>query len=97
MERLLDIEELSEILGVTKATIYSWTSQNKIPHIKLSRRLLKFRKGEIMEWIKQKSVSADVNCSLRKKENKKRSGASLNIHDDHIEKIIKNAKEQAFK
>ena len=51
MEKLLDIDDVSEMLGVTKATIYSWTSQNKIPHIKLSKRLLKFREREIMAWI----------------------------------------------
>ena len=51
MEKLLDIDDVSEMLGVTKATIYSWTSQNKIPHIKLSKRLLKFREREIMAWV----------------------------------------------
>jgi predicted DNA-binding transcriptional regulator AlpA len=34
MERLLDIDDLSEKLRVKKSTIYSWTSRKRIPHIK---------------------------------------------------------------
>jgi len=85
----LDIDELSEILGVTKATIYSWTSQNKIPHIKLSKRLLKFREGEIREWINMKSIQAEVSPVVRKNNRFKSS-------DDYIERIITNAKEEVL-
>ena len=61
MQRLLNIDELSAILGVTKSTIYAWTSQNKIPHIKLGKKLLKFREDEIMAWIEKCSMDAQTN------------------------------------
>lgn len=93
MEKLLDINELSEILGVTKATIYSWTSQNKIPHIKLSKRLLKFRENEIMEWLSRRSAGAG-QASARKTKSYKRLNVSS--PDDYIERIVHTAKEDAF-
>jgi excisionase family DNA binding protein len=97
MEKLLSVDELSEILGVTKATIYSWTSRNKIPHIKLSKRLLKFRKNDIEAWIARRAVSADTPFLVKEDKKRKRSKTSLNLHDDFIEKIIRNAKDEALR
>lgn len=90
----MNIDELSEILGVTRATIYSWTSQNKIPYIKLSKRLLKFREKEIMDWIAEKSVNADISPVSKKNKNGNCTRPSSNLYDDCIERIIRNAKEK---
>jgi len=89
----LDIDDVSEMLGVTKATIYSWTSQNKIPHIKLSKRLLKFRGTEIMAWIAARSVSTDT-CTPPERDGS--SKMPLDESDDFIERIIRNAKDQVL-
>ncbi len=93
MERLLDIDDVSEMLGVTKATIYSWTSQNKIPHVKLSKRLLKFRELEIMAWIAARSVSMDTCIPPERVIHPKRT---VSDPDDFIERIINTAKEEAL-
>ena len=93
MEKLLDIDDVSEMLGVTKATIYSWTSQNKIPHVKLSKRLLKFRATEIMAWIAARSFSMDTCTPPERIENLK---TDLNGSDDFIERIINTAKKEAL-
>ena len=94
MERLLDIRELSEMLGVTKATIYSWTSQNKIPHVKLSRRLLKFREKEIKDWIAAKTSNVDSTHLSERGKLHSRKTAPRQLGDDYIEGIIRNAKEE---
>ena len=94
MEKLLDIDEVTEILGVTRATIYSWTSRNKIPHIKLSKRLLKFREKELRDWIDQRAINAETE--RKEPERVRRSKPSLSLHDDHIERIIRSAKEEAL-
>ncbi|HET6516383.1 MAG TPA: helix-turn-helix domain-containing protein [Thermodesulfovibrionales bacterium] len=93
----MDICEVSEMLGVTKATIYSWTSQKKIPHVKLSRRLLKFREREIKDWIAEKSVIVDstrLPDKTRRAHTRKTTPRQLG--SDHIEGIIRNAKEEVF-
>lgn len=94
MEKLLDIDEVTEILGVTRATIYSWTSRNKIPHIKLSKRLLKFREKELMDWIDRRAINADAGKEEKTKI--RRTRPSLSLHDDHLERIIRSAKEEAL-
>jgi len=91
MEKLLSIDDLTEMLGVTKATIYSWTSQNKIPHIKLSKRLLKFRENDIIDWISKKSINAE--SSAVDKQNH-RTRHAISPRHDGIERIISNAKEK---
>jgi len=90
----LSIGDLTEILGVTKATIYSWTSQNKIPHIKLSKRLLKFREKEIMDWLSERSINADTSSVDKHGKHNSRTILSSNLENDSIERIIRNAKEE---
>lgn len=93
MERLLNIDNVSKMLGVTKATIYSWTSKNKIPHIKLSKRLLKFREEEIKLWLTAKSVSTNTASPP---EQFRKSDVSLPDSGDFIERIIRKAKEEVL-
>lgn len=94
MEKLLNIDQVAEILGVAKATIYSWTAQKKIPHIKLSGRLLKFREKEIMDWISQRSVGTEPDTGKRTSHYAK---APFRLSDDRIEQIIRNAKEEVLR
>lgn len=53
---LLTVDELSEYLKLSKSHVYTLTSQQKIPHIKLLNKKLLFDKNEINEWLKSKSV-----------------------------------------
>ncbi|NQU74188.1 MAG: helix-turn-helix domain-containing protein [Candidatus Omnitrophica bacterium] len=43
-------QELSEYLGISLQAIYEWTSQKRIPHIKLGR-LVKFDIIEGDRWL----------------------------------------------
>ncbi len=92
MYRLLNIDEVSEMLGVTKATIYSWTSQNKIPHIKLSKRLLKFREDEIMKWVEDKSVHRD----LKNVQGYIKSKRSPGFTNELVKMIVETAKKEVL-
>lgn len=53
--KLLTIEQLSEKLGKPLGTIYQWTSQKKIPYIKLYQSL-RFDEFEIDKWLENKRV-----------------------------------------
>ncbi|MEW5924343.1 MAG: helix-turn-helix domain-containing protein [Candidatus Zixiibacteriota bacterium] len=50
MEKLLTPQEIAEVLGVQPSTIYQWTHQGYIPHIKLGK-LLRFRQSDVLEWL----------------------------------------------
>lgn len=51
---LLNIEEISGYLGVSKQTIYDWVYKKEIPYHKVGR-LLRFDLNEINEWIRRAS------------------------------------------
>jgi excisionase family DNA binding protein len=54
--RYLNINELSEYIGIPKGTLYVWVCQKRIPHVKISN-LLRFDLREIDGWVKVRSVA----------------------------------------
>ncbi|MFH0985548.1 MAG: helix-turn-helix domain-containing protein [Candidatus Omnitrophota bacterium] len=56
-QRLIEIDELSSMLGVSKNTLYDWCAVKKIPHIKLGK-FLRFSAAEIEAWLQAKRVIA---------------------------------------
>lgn len=52
--RLIGIRELSEYLGVSKNTVYSWVYHDKIPYSKVGR-LLRFDLSKIDLWIDEET------------------------------------------
>ncbi len=54
-KRLININELSEYIGLSISTIYSWVSRRRIPFVKCGR-LTKFDLERINEWIKKSGV-----------------------------------------
>lgn len=51
-KRLINIAELSQMIGVSVNTLYSWVSQKKIPYVKMGR-LTKFDLNDIDKWIEE--------------------------------------------
>ena len=51
MERLLTVQELSELIQVSRSTIYEWTHIGYIPHYKFPKGI-RFRLKEIETWLK---------------------------------------------
>ena len=56
MEKLLTIQQVRDILQVSKRTIYDWTHIGYIPHYKLPNGV-RFRKSEIERWLMKKRRS----------------------------------------
>lgn len=54
MEKLLDVEEVAALLGVSRFTIYSWAAKRRLPAIKVGSRLM-FRPSEIQRWVDRRS------------------------------------------
>jgi len=54
MDKLLTVEEIAEYLKLRPSTIYQWTHQGFIPHIKLGNRV-RFRISQIEKWLDSKS------------------------------------------
>jgi excisionase family DNA binding protein len=50
-ERLLTIQEVSELTGLAVGTIYHFVSQRRIPVVRLSKRCIRFRYSDLLDWI----------------------------------------------
>ncbi|MCP4568816.1 MAG: helix-turn-helix domain-containing protein [FCB group bacterium] len=66
MENLLTPQEMTDVLGIAVSTIYQWTHQEYIPHIKIGK-FVRFRKSVVEKW-------------LEKREKKGRLTKGINIH-----------------
>jgi len=57
MGKLLSPSQLAENLSISIETVYAWTSQKKIPYIKIGR-LVRFKKDEVNQWLEGQKVEA---------------------------------------
>jgi excisionase family DNA binding protein len=63
LERWLNLEEISQYLGVSKDTIRAWIKKGTIPGHKVGRQY-KFKASEVDAWIRSgESADADKGCS----------------------------------
>ncbi|WP_146662593.1 helix-turn-helix domain-containing protein [Enhygromyxa salina] len=51
-------DELAELLGVNRKTIYEAAQRGDIPHRRLGRRLI-FERGSVLAWLRQSSVISE--------------------------------------
>lgn len=50
-DRLLAINEVSELTGLTVGTLYHFVSQRRIPVVRLSKRCIRFRLSSLERWL----------------------------------------------
>ena len=55
MNKLLSPQELSAALNISIETVYAWTSQKRIPYIKMGR-LVRFNADEVNKWLERQRV-----------------------------------------
>ena len=58
-KRLLNIKEISEFLGVSVNTVYSWVSHGTIPFVKCGH-LTRFDILKIEQWLSKNSYGGDI-------------------------------------
>ena len=56
MERLSNISEIAEYLGVKVNTIYAWVHTQQIPFYKVGR-FVKFKKQDINIWLEERKIN----------------------------------------
>ncbi len=79
-----NIKTLSNYLQIKASTLYAWTSQNKIPYIKI-HGVIRFRKEEIDAWLDD----------FRKKEPQAIT-ITLNDKKCSIDSLIARAKREVY-
>jgi len=53
--KYLSPQELATMLGVSKLTVYGWTSRQQIPFYRIGR-LVRFRPEEVERWLTERKV-----------------------------------------
>lgn len=51
-EQLLTIQEVSGMTGLAVGTLYHFVSQHRIPVVRLSKRCIRFRYSDLLDWIR---------------------------------------------
>lgn len=51
-------ELAEEETGLCRGTLYSLVHQRRIPHIRVSRRMVRFRRAELRAWLDARTVEA---------------------------------------
>jgi len=63
MERLLTVEELSNMLRVSMSTVYRWVHCDFVPHIKVGG-LVRFNEQSVMKWLRAREQKGRVRFNL---------------------------------
>ena len=50
-DRLLDVNEVAELLQLAPGSVYHFVSQGRLPCVRLSARCLRFRRSDIDAWV----------------------------------------------
>ncbi len=46
--------------GLCRGTLYSLVHERRIPHVRLSRRLVRFRRLDLERWMAERTIAARI-------------------------------------
>lgn len=55
-EAMISYKELSEMIGLPLGTLYCMVHFKRIPHVRLGKRLVRFSRVKIIEWLMTSEV-----------------------------------------
>lgn len=98
MEKLLNIEDIANIVGVKKSTVYQWTHKGLIPVVRLSSRCVKFSEDAITAWLQEKSFVPGTQSQLPQPpaKTKKRKRATENISGARVSDLVARARKEVI-
>ena len=60
MQKLLNIQQAADLLGLKVKTLYTYICKKKIPYVKLGGRVL-FQPEKLETWVEQRAINAISN------------------------------------
>ncbi|HBR17579.1 MAG TPA: hypothetical protein DD725_08250 [Deltaproteobacteria bacterium] len=97
MEILLSSRQVADILGIDILVLYQWTHKNSIPHIKISKRMIRFKESELNEWLQQKhgEIQGGKDSAPVYQRRKKRA-KNGSVGDEQISRVVDSAKKEVL-
>jgi excisionase family DNA binding protein len=56
-DQLLTYAQAAQLLNLKIGTLYALVAQNRIPHVRLGRRLVRFSRGNLTGWLQQHAIA----------------------------------------
>ena len=56
-EALLTYDQVSRRLGLPLGTLYALVHEARIPHVRLGKRLVRFRSADLERWLSDRTVA----------------------------------------
>lgn len=63
-EKFLTVDEVAEYLSLSRATIYQWASEKRIPHYRMGRAI-RFKQAEVEAWLLEKCKRDPISIEAR--------------------------------
>jgi excisionase family DNA binding protein len=57
LPKLVGYERAAELLDVPIKLLQKWTSQKRVPHVRLGPRIVKFDEAELARWIEDRRIA----------------------------------------
>lgn len=99
MGRLLTAQEVADWLNCELQTVRKWTSQGRIPCVKLSRRAVRFSEAAIKEWIQSKTAEGNGKGGDKAPQNKNykiRCSRTFAGRNDDIDRIVDRTRKEVL-
>lgn len=91
----MDINELSDKLGVEVSTIYKWTHKRTIPFVHIGK-LVRFRETDVMNWLAESTVIPVMQVgSVRRRRRARRPHKSTGT-TSYVDNLVELAKKEAL-
>ncbi len=50
---MLTAEEVADMLGVARFTVWDWTKKGRIPHVRINNHSVRYFPDDVMEFLKK--------------------------------------------
>jgi len=64
LDEHLNYEQAAKLLGVKKTTLYSMVCHKRVPHVRLSSRMVRFPKKMLLDWLESRIVQVEEQEDL---------------------------------
>ncbi len=61
MEKTLTYPQAAELLAIPLGTLYAWVHHRRVPHIRLSARMVRFDRDELVAWLEARKVRSPAH------------------------------------
>jgi excisionase family DNA binding protein len=98
MKKLLTVEELASMLGMTKTSVYQAVYYKRIPCVKISKKALRFSPSDIEAWLESKTQQVSepeaTKTPIRRSPGRPRKNGKA--RDACINSLVEQAKKEVL-